>query len=93
MHGCYFDVIWPSLSKRKKAETKKTKLVLKTEYLPQKKQIYTQWQYKPSKQVKNRFKVNSKETRTTSLTSGVFIINLEHVPHLVLEFVLLTLKR
>ena len=42
------------------------------------------------------FKVINKDTRTTSLTplarSGVFIVNFEHISHLVLVFLLLTLN-
>ena len=37
------------------------------------------------------FKVNKKNTRTTS--SGVFIVNFEHILHLFLEILLLTLKK
>ena len=33
----------------------------------------------------------SKLTIETSRRSGVFIVNFEHIPHLVLEFLLLTL--
>ena len=41
------------------------------------------------------FNVNNKDTRTTLITrhSGVFIINFEHISHLVLVFLLLTLSR
>ena len=40
------------------------------------------------------FKVKNKDTRTTSLwcRSGVFIVNFEHVSHLALVFLLLTLN-
>ena len=40
------------------------------------------------------FKVNYKNTRTTSLSrSGVFIVNFEHISHLFLAFLLLILKK
>ena len=35
------------------------------------------------------FKVNNKDTRRRS---GIFIVNFEHIPHLVLVFLLLTLN-
>ena len=43
------------------------------------------------------FKVNNKDTRTTlsvvaKRRSGVFIVNFEHISHLVLVFLLLTLN-
>ena len=41
------------------------------------------------------FKVNNKDTRTTPLAwrrSDVFIVNFEHISHLVLVFLLLTLN-
>ena len=39
------------------------------------------------------FKVNNKDTRMTSMAwCRVFIVNFEHVSHLVLVFLLLTLK-
>ena len=37
------------------------------------------------------FKFNNKDTRTTP-RSGVFIVNFEHISHLVLVFLLLTLN-
>ena len=37
----------------------------------------------------NTFKINNKDTNS----SGVFIVNFEHIPHLVLVFLLLTLSR
>ena len=40
------------------------------------------------------FKVNNKDTRTTSMTSFcVSIVNFEHIPHLALVFLLLTLNK
>ena len=37
------------------------------------------------------FKVNNKDTKTTQWRrSGVFIVNFEHISHLVLVFLLLT---
>ena len=42
------------------------------------------------------FKVNNKDTRTTLIIkilgrrSGIFIVNFEHILHLLLEFLLLT---
>ena len=40
------------------------------------------------------FKVNNKDTRTTPWRrSGIFIVNFEHISHLVLVFLLLTLSR
>ena len=41
-------------------------------------------------QVWNMFKVNNKDTRTMP---GVFIVNFEHISHLVLVFLLLTLNK
>ena len=39
------------------------------------------------------FKVNNEETRTTpGRRSGFFIVNFEHIPHLFLVFLLLTLN-
>ena len=40
------------------------------------------------------FKVNNKDTRTTPKwrRSGVFIVNFQHISHLVLLFLLLTLN-
>ena len=39
------------------------------------------------------FKVNDKNTRTTPWRrSGIFIVNFEHISHLVLVFLLLTLN-
>ena len=35
------------------------------------------------------FKVNKKDIRTTSLTSGVFIVNFEQISHIVLILLLL----
>ena len=35
------------------------------------------------------FKVNKKDIRTTSLTSGVFIVNFEQISHIVLMLLLL----
>ena len=40
------------------------------------------------------FKVNNKNTRQRQWRrSGVFVVNLEHISHLALVFLLLTLKR
>ena len=42
------------------------------------------------------FKVNNKDTRTTPMAfsrSGVFIVNIKHISHLVLVFPLLALSR
>ena len=39
------------------------------------------------------FKVNNKDTRTTTRRSGVYIVNFEHISYLVLVFLLLTLSR
>ena len=51
------------------------------------------------------FKVNNRNTRTrcetcskltikiTGRRSGIFVVNFEHIPHLVLVFLLLTLSR
>ena len=40
------------------------------------------------------FRVNNKDTRTTLMRrSGVFIVNFEHVSHLVLMFILFTLSK
>ena len=41
------------------------------------------------------FKVNNKDTRTTPKwrRSGVFIVNFQHISHLVLVLLLLTLSR
>ena len=36
------------------------------------------------------FKVNNKDTRTNFRRSGVFIVDSEHISHLVLVFLLLT---
>ena len=36
--------------------------------------------------------VNNKDTRTTPIRSGVFIVNFEHISHFVLVFLLLTLN-
>ena len=42
----------------------------------------------------NMFQINNENTRTTSVTSsGVFIVNLEHISHLFLVFLLLALKK
>ena len=42
----------------------------------------------------NMFKVNNKDTSTTSWRrSGVFILNFEHISHLFLVFLLLTLNK
>ena len=38
------------------------------------------------------FKVNNKDTRTMRRRSDVFIVNSEHISHLVLVFLLLTLN-
>ena len=38
------------------------------------------------------FKVNNKDTRMTPRRSGIFIVNFEHISHLVLVFLLLTLN-
>ena len=39
------------------------------------------------------FKVNNKDTRTTPWRrSGIFIVNFEHISHLVLVFLLLSLN-
>ena len=40
------------------------------------------------------FKVNNKDTRNDAndVVSGVFIVNFEHISHLALEFLLLTLN-
>ena len=38
------------------------------------------------------FKTNKKNTRTTSLTSGVFIVNIENISHLFLLLLSLTLS-
>ena len=38
------------------------------------------------------FKVNNKGTRTTPMGFGVFIVNFEHILHLALAFLLLTLN-
>ena len=38
------------------------------------------------------FNVNNKDTRMTLRRSGVFIVNFEQIPHLVLVFLLLTLN-
>ena len=40
----------------------------------------------------NMFKVNNRNTRTRR-RSSVFIVNFEHISHLVLVFLLLTLSR
>ena len=40
----------------------------------------------------NLFKVNNEDTRTTPLTSFAFIVNFEHVRHIVLVFLWLTLR-
>ena len=37
------------------------------------------------------FKVNNKDTRTT-VSSGIFVVNFEHISHVVLLFLLLTLN-
>ena len=44
------------------------------------------------------FKVNNRNTRTrceicSKLTAGIFVVNFEHISHLVLVFLLLTLSR
>ena len=42
------------------------------------------------------FKINNNDTRTKSIAwrcTGVFIVNFEHIAHLVLLFLLLTLRR
>ena len=39
------------------------------------------------------FKINNKDTRTTSTVSRVFTVNFEHISHLFLVFLLLTLNR
>ena len=40
------------------------------------------------------FKINDKDTRTTPWRcSGVFIVNFEHIPHLILVFLFSTLSR
>ena len=39
------------------------------------------------------FKVNNKNTRTTSSTSGAFIVNFEHILHVFLVILLLTLNK
>ena len=40
------------------------------------------------------FKANNKDTRTTSMaSSGIFLINLEHISHLILVFLSFTLSR
>ena len=39
------------------------------------------------------FKVNNRNTRTRCEISGVFIVNCEHISHLVLVFLLLALSR
>ena len=38
------------------------------------------------------FKVNNKDTRKTPCRSGVYIVNFEHISHLDLVFLLLTLN-
>ena len=52
---------------------------------------------KDMKKVWNKFKNNNKNNRTTSLTqrrcSVAFIVNLEHISHLFLEPLLLTLNK
>ena len=35
------------------------------------------------------FKVNNKDTRTTSMTSGIFVVNFEQIAQLLLVFLLL----
>ena len=32
------------------------------------------------------FKINNKDTRTTSMASGIFIVNFEHISHPALVF-------
>ena len=39
------------------------------------------------------FKVSNKDTTRTTPSSGVFIVNFEHISHFVLVFLLLTLSR
>ena len=39
------------------------------------------------------FKANNKNTRTTSCRSGVFIVTFEHISHLFLVFLFLTLNK
>ena len=39
------------------------------------------------------FKVGHKDIRTTPMTSGVFIADVEHISHLALVFLLLNLNR
>ena len=51
-------------------------------------------QEKNYSKVGNVFKVNNKDTRTMPLaSSGVFVVNFEHISHLVLVFLLLNLSR
>ena len=38
------------------------------------------------------FKINHKNTKTTSMTLS-FIVNFEHIPHLFLVFLLITLNK
>ena len=40
----------------------------------------------------NMFKVNKKDIRTTPSFSGIFLVNFEHISHLVFVFLLLTLN-
>ena len=48
----------------------------------------------PKKKVGNLFKVNDKDTKTTSRRrSGVFIVNTEQISHIVVMFLLLTLNK
>ena len=39
------------------------------------------------------FKVNNKDIRTTPRRTSVFIVNFEHISHLVLAFLLLTMSK
>ena len=49
---------------------------------------------KHQKKVGNLFKVNDKDTKTTSRRrSGVFIVNTEQISHIVVMFLLLTLNK
>ena len=45
------------------------------------------------KKERNMFKVNNRNTRTTSCRSGVFVVNFEHISHIFLVFLLLPWNR
>ena len=49
-------------------------------------------QWKQQNNVWNLFNISNKDTRTTSCT-GLFIVNLEQISHIVLVLTLLTLKK